>query len=330
MRPMARLLMVLALLAAGTAAAAESAAPDTSGLPELAPAELFLRASSAALQFEHLRAPSRRLLIRDHEESLPYLVTRLDTDDARERHALEDILVKIGDPAVAPLRTAILSEYERQDTTRGARLAAGVLGRIGDAEALTELAVGVDHGDWKVRASIASALGRLGVVEAVDPLIESLNDRNESVRKGAAVALGRLAGSDVELSSTRPVADALISALDDRYYSVRMSAADALTKIGGGEIVALLTEAAGTDGSPSSLLAIRALGEIGDRPSLPDLARLLDSGDWATRAFAAEAIGRIVPDRRTRKRLGRTLATEDHPFVIARATEALAPAEQEH
>lgn len=330
MRRMACLLVVLALLAAGAAAAAESAAPDTSGLPELTPEELFLRASSAALQFEHLRAPSRRLLIKDHEESLPYLVTRLDTDDARERHALEDILVKIGEPAVASLRVAILSEYEREGTTRGARLAAGVLGRIGDAEALTELVAGVGHEDWKVRASVASALGRLGIVEAVDPLLESLGDRNESVRKGAAVALGRLAGSDVEPSSTRRVADALVSSLDDRYYSVRMSAADALTKIGGTEILGLLTEAAGTEGSPSSLLAIRALGEIGDRSSLPDLARLLDSDDWATRAFAAEAIGRIAPDRRTRKRLGKTLSTEDHPFVIARAAEALAPADQEH
>jgi len=326
MRPAAHLLVALTLLAAGIAAA-EPAAPDTSGLPDLTPEELFLRASSSALQFEHLRAPSRRLLVRDHGTSLPYLVTKLDTDDARERHALEDILVKIGEPAVAPLRESILSEYEREDTTLGARLAAGVLGRIGDAGALKELVAGVRHDDWKVRASVASALGRLGVVEAVDPLLESLGDRNESARKGAAVALGRLAGSGVDLSSMRPVAEALVSALDDRYYSVRMSAADALTKIGGDMVVELLTEAAGTGGSPSDLLAIRALGEIGDRSSLPDIAKLLDSSDWATRAFAAEAIGRLVPDRRTRKRLARLLSTEDHPFVIARAGEAVAPAE---
>ena len=95
------------------------APPDTSWLDELSPDALFLRASSSALQFQSMIEPARKRLVREHEISLPYLVTRLDTDDARERHALEDILVRIGEPAVEPVIEAFRSEVMR-DLGKGA------------------------------------------------------------------------------------------------------------------------------------------------------------------------------------------------------------------
>ncbi len=178
----------------GVEVGTEVAESDMAELAELAPVELFLRASSSALQFEHMREPSRRILVSNHEESLPYLVTRLDTDDARERHALEDILVRIGPAAAEPVIEAFLHALEdilvrigtaaaepvieaflleagRTETTRGARLAAAVLGRIGEACAVDPLASVHDHHDWKLRGAIGGALGRIGTAETVLPLV---------------------------------------------------------------------------------------------------------------------------------------------------------------
>ena len=90
--------LVLGTVASVTVQSARAAdgdlVPDTDALSNLSPEELFLRASSSALQFESMREPSRELLVANYEESIPYLVTQLDTDGARERHALEDIFVR--------------------------------------------------------------------------------------------------------------------------------------------------------------------------------------------------------------------------------------------
>ena len=133
MRRTATTLTAVAMLTilAATALALETAEPDTAELEGLTPEQLFLRASSSALQFEHMREPSRKVLVRKHEESIPFLVTQLDTDGVRERHALEDVLVRIGEPAVPAVVEAFLMESERTDVTRGARLAATVLGIMG-------------------------------------------------------------------------------------------------------------------------------------------------------------------------------------------------------
>ena len=209
----------------------EAAAVDTSGLVDLSPEELFLRASSSALQFQHMLAPSRRLLVRNHEESVPYLVTQLDTDSPRERHALEDVLVKIGDPSVLPLIDALTSELERENTSRGARLAASILGRLGDDRAVEELAAAARHGDWKVRSSAVAAIGRVAAPRSVPTLLALLDDRNEVVRKSAAVALARVADENDDGLGEDAVRR-LAESLGDEHYSVRYGAARAIARVG--------------------------------------------------------------------------------------------------
>lgn len=314
-------LLTMSTLTPAVAVAQTESEVDTLELARLTPEELFLRASSSALQFEHMREPSRRLLVRDHERSLPYLVTRLDTDDARERHGLEDILVRIGSPAV-PLVTAALSvEVLRTDTTRGARLAAGVLGRLGDEAAIEELAAAHDHDDWKVRGAVAGALGRIGSGRAVPPLLALLSDVNETVRKSAAVGLGRTASDDGNALGEGAMA-ALAGALSDDNYSVRYSAADALGKVGEPAVPMLVAEA--RDASRMArLMAARALGRSASRKAMAPLTKLLQHDDWATRAFAARALSELGPDRRARKRLEELAEKDGHPLVAAAAGAAL-------
>ncbi len=313
----------------------QDAEVDTLALAALSPEELFDRASSSALQFAAMIQPSRRLLIRNHEESLPYLVTELDTDGARERHALEDVIVRIGTPAVGPLIEAIAVELERTDTTRGVRLAAGILGRLGDPEALDALTRASGDDEWKTRSAVASAIGRIAVQDGVPALVLLLDDENEMVRKSAAVGLRRTAaegasGSAPEDStlSDNIIDDetvaALIRALDDSHYAVRQSAGAALAAVGE-PAIERLTHLASSGDSVSRLVAIETLGAIGAKSSLEAMLSLLEDDDWAVRACATEAIRRIGPDGKARKEMARLLRSESHPLVRARAHEAIAP-----
>ncbi len=301
--------------------------PDLGALSDLSPEELFLRASSSALQFETMREPSRELLVANHEESVPYLVTQLDTDGARERHALEDIFVRIGTPSVEPLIEAFEAERDNEETTRGLRLASYVLGRLEDPAATQPLVAARTHPDWKVRGSIAGALGRIGEQAAVPALVAMLRDGNEVVRKSAAVSIRRVAekveeGDFVDRELAEDAVRALSVALDDRYYSVRYGAGDALAAIGrpAGH---WLEVTAKTGEIGSRLLAIRALGEIGDDEARDTLKRLLADEEWAVRAYAAQAIGRVGLDGGSRKDLERMLASDEHPFVTLMVEGAL-------
>ena len=329
------LLLLHSVLMAGPAASQEVdvqvAEPDTAALAELTPEELFLRASSSALQFEHMREPSRRILVSNHEESLSYLVTQLDTDDARERHALEDVLVRIGHAAAHPLIEALLLEAGRTETTRGARLAAAVLGRIGEVCAVDPLASVHDHRDWKVRGAIGGALGRIGTAETVPPLVSLLSDENEAVRKSAAVGLRRVAARASDDEAPDPdaaealdadVIEALARALGDHNYAVRYSSADALAQIGEPALPRLLEigEAGATE---ARLMALRAIGAVGSRKALKPLVRTLQDPDWAVRAHAAAALGALGADGRGRRALERLVAQDPHPFVVASAAAAL-------
>jgi HEAT repeat protein len=327
------LLLVFTALAAGTALASETEATevDTIELAKLTPEELFLRASSSALQFEHMREPSRKILARDHERSVPYLVTVLDTDDARERHALEDVLVRIGSPAVEPVIEALVAEAARPDTTRGVRLAAGVLGRLGDAAAVEPLDSVHDHPDWKVRGAVGGALGRIGTAAAVRPLAAMLMDKNEVVRKSAVVGLKRVAIKAADEEEPDPdaaralndtVIRALLVSLADPHYSVRYGASDALASIGD-RALPLLAEKVEDGTGEARLMAIRAVGAIGSRESLRSVVAVLDDADWAVRAYAATAIGAIGPDGRATRALERLVAEDDHPFVVSSAAAAL-------
>ncbi|MCK4410390.1 MAG: HEAT repeat domain-containing protein, partial [Candidatus Eisenbacteria sp.] len=325
------LLILHCVSMAGPAAAqevdAEFAEPDTAELAELTPEDLFLRASSSALQFEHMREPSRRILVSNHEESLPYLVTRLDTDDARERHALEDILVRIGPAAAESVIEAFLFEAGRMETTRGARLAAAVLGRIGEVCAVDPLASVYDHDDWKVRGAVGGALGRIGTAETVTPLVLLLADENEVVRKSAAVGLRRVAARahddeepdpDAALALDPDVIGSLARALGDPRYAVRYSSADALARIGE-PALSLLFEIGEAGATEARLMALRAIGAVGSRKALKPLVRALRDSDWAVRAHAAAAIGTIGADSRGRRALERLVASDPHPFVVASA-----------
>lgn len=306
-------------------AAAGTSAADTTRLEQMTPEELFLRASSSALQFAPMLAPSRRILVREHEAHLPYLVTKLDTDDPRERIALEDVLFKIGEPAVLPLIDAMATELDRQDTSRGVRLASSILGRLGDDRAVPALEDAASHPDWKVRSSAAAALGRIGSADSAGAVALMLDDPNEVVRTSACVALTRLAK---ESGGTLPdsTMDDLVSRLNDRSYAVRFSAADALAACGERAFDRLRKLALRGEGRPR-ILAIIALGKIGSRDAMPVAMDLTDSPSWVVRGYAARVLGGKNAGGRERRALDR-LVGDSSPFVAFCAERSLENAQR--
>ncbi len=275
--------------------------------------ELFREASSAELQYASLRKPAEEELVRRGGEAVPYLVGKLGTRNARERHTLERVLRRIKGPAVEPLIEAL-----KTDDPYTLRLGIRILGLIGDKRALPSLLEFSSYPDWRVRSVVAFALGRIGAREATPWLISALGDSVDLVRKSAAVSLG-------ELNDPRATTP-LLKGLSDPFYAVRYSSARALSKLGEAVIdslLAILEEPLGRRG----YYAIEVLGELGDKRALNPLISLLQNEDWAIRGFVAQAIGEIGGGE-AKEALSLAKRREKHPFVLRKIGEGLQRLEQ--
>lgn len=175
--------------------------------------------------------------------------------------------------------------------------------------------------DPAVRITAAQSLGKIGRVEAAPALVESLADGDPSVRVAVVWALGRL---DVEAGEE--IGTVLAGAIDDPSVAVKETAASAIGQRGPlpGVVTRLVQslqspdvasrraaatalgwlEAASTMGPlTESLLdedpglrqrALSALGEIGDRHTVPKmLDRLIHDGDAGVRGEAAYRLGKL-------------------------------------
>jgi HEAT repeat protein len=302
--------------------------------------ELFVMASSSELQYEEMRQPAREKIIEMGVQAVPFLVERLGTTDARERHALEHLLENIGSDAVPTM----LDMLEDEDDDHALRLGMRCLGLIGDSTATGFLARHSEHEDWKVRSSACFGLGRMKSAKATPYLVIRLHDENELVRKSAAVGLG-----DNEDPAALPP---LVDGLYDSYYAVRYSSLYSIARFGekaidylegvlvrGGE---RSRESEGIAGHKNSApehsyehheyrarvvrLAVEGLGEIGaeladdgngERAAYTaELVRpFLDSKSWSVRAAAVEALGKTTDEREW---LSEILATETHPLVLGK------------
>jgi HEAT repeat protein len=173
-------------------------------------------------------------------------------DSAREAAALE--LGRLGAAAVEPLATM-----------------------LAHAESLVlSPAKGADARWWAARA-----LAETGSEAATEPLIHALVDADPDLRACAALALGRI-GSGA-------AAPALAARLADESTFVAGVAADALTMIGPPAVEAL-TASLQAQAAHTRLLAVRALGRIGDERAIGPLCGILDDPSYLVRHYAEEAL----------------------------------------
>jgi HEAT repeat protein len=275
---------------------------------------LFIKACGGLEKYRDLAEPSKKTLIEMGKDAVPYLLDKLDTQDAREMWTLIEILGKIGEPAVAPLIDSLKSE--NKDVVK---LASRILGDIKDKRAVPPLIELLDKEDFNTRSYACESLGKIGDTTSFTHVSFCLKDSVEVVRKSAAVALGKL--------KDKRAISYLVRGLSDPHFSVRMTSASALVEIRKPSFKPLikLLNTPKTD-TIAVYLAIESLGKLKDKRATSTLLKKLKSRDWTTRAFTVEALGKIGGKKGIRA-IKKLKKKETHPFVKMKIEEALAKIE---
>jgi HEAT repeat protein len=263
------------------------------------------------------------------------LLSQLDDPDPDVRAAVIRALEELGDArAVVPLIGRI---QERRVPIR--RQAAAALGTLGDRRAVRALIVTLADGDASVRAAAATALGKLRAEDAIWSLGAVLDqEMDETVQSAVLVALGRIstsAGADVLVRAMVRRADLIPKARDALGVAGQAAlpslercvlsppsreaaegCAAALGVIGGGDAQRLVEEALRRS-AIGPVVALDALGRIGDRAALPVVLEYLSSARPAERRAAIDALGRLLDPA-----AGNGIAVEPLVLALSQARDA--------
>jgi hypothetical protein len=245
--------------------------------------ELYILAVRSEPRFQAWKKYAFDRMVEDSVASIEYLRTVLNTKDATKRHAIKDILLKIGAPAVP-----MLSDEVRRGSDLAKAEASWILGLIENPGGFDPLMDLSGSADWKQRSSAVNSLARLKGLDAQDErllrerITGILADPAEVfyVRKDAAFAAVNHGFHDL--------APRLADCLGDAHYSVRFAAAEALRQIAvpvaAGPETASAQSAAGTISGGSPAVRNALLAEI---PSLSSTG--LYAGLYAAGTLPADA-----------------------------------------
>jgi hypothetical protein len=264
---------------------------------------LFIVSNGVSEMYRDQAQPAESTLIAMGEQAVPYLMEKLDTQDAREKWTLIRILGKIGKPAVLPLIGKL--DDQNKDV---AELSIRILGDIKDTSTVQPLIQQLTRDNYNIRSDVCESLGKIGDRSAFQDLSLRMGDSVEVVRKSAAVALGR-----VKNVQAIPY---LIRGLSDSHYSVRMTSANSLVELGKPSTKPLLNLLDNSNGD-GLYLTIESLGRLKSKQAVTPLIGKLKDQDWATRAFAVEALKQIGDSRGIRA-IAELRKTERHPFVLSK------------
>lgn len=269
---------------------------------------LFKFATTKIIYYQDQVQPSKDALGEIGEPAVPYLVDKMDTQDARTMHALVDIFKIIGTPAVPAIVEAIGAEdnYKR-------RLAVRALGEMKDTTAVDGLLPYVDDPDFRIRSGIMNALGKIGDKRGIEPSLNGLKDDDYLVRTSAAVALSMLADPST--------IDPLLMALSDNYYGVRFKAAEALWNIGEPAVEPVKDALEDSSDTAAYYLLIEIAGNLNDKKLIKPLTKILEFDDPIARGFAAEALT-TIDSKKAAKIFRKKLKEENHPFVLGKIEKA--------
>ena len=166
--------------------------------------------------------------------AVPALVNCMKTNSGDfQRRIAAQVLGDIGDPVAVP---ALIDVLKNPNLSMGQE-AARALGQIGDPAAVPALIEALCAPDSWLRFYASEALGFISDKRAVPPLIKALCDAEARVRVSAAFALG-------DFGDTAQ-AEHLLPLLNDSDQSVRSAAAKCLAMLGRPEGVPVLAEEVG-------------------------------------------------------------------------------------
>jgi HEAT repeat protein len=260
---------------------------------------LWIQASDGAVRHRDLVAPSKDSLIAMADSAIPYLLPYLETEDARERHAITDLFKGIGGAAV-PHLTRVLgtgNDYHTRNTL-------WALQKIGDSTATPALVPFLADTMWTIRDQAATSIGACGGSDALAALYSALSDGQRRVRKSAVVGLGRLnQGSS---------SDSLVAAMADSWFAVRYTAATALVALDSGSIASQLCEQLSAE---ALAMVLRAFAASGSEHALSAGMRYVEHADYRVRAAAAHILKEHVRSQDQIKYLSDLIQSEKHPLV---------------
>jgi HEAT repeat protein len=268
----------------------------------------------------------------DPESVIPDLVACLRSEPDRRCLAAAYALEALGEPAV-PALIGLLKEGDVKVRWAAVSALSGI--GPGAKAAVPALVEALRVPDREARERVAEALAGVGP-EAVETLTRALRDRDPKVRGGAALALEGLG------ERAAPAVPALIAALSDpeppddpkpargpsfddwgREGEPRPSGYYAALQAIGAAAVPTLLERLDSPDRPARIVALRALGFLGDdaQVAVPRLIALLS--DPAPRGEAASALGGIGPSARSAIPTLAAALSDPDPAFRARAAESL-------
>lgn len=210
------------------------------------------------------------------DEAIAGLVLAMEDSDLGVREIAADYLSKIkGDTA-----SQLLIRFLSHDDIGTRNLASEVLIKIGSA-AVPALLEHIENDDHDVRKFICDVLGLIGDARAVEALMRHLWDDNVNVVCSAAEALGRI-GS--------PHAIEGLIAVAEKIHDSVLPAIEALGKLRDPKALDYLYRCLCSDDPVVVLVALEAVGQIGQVDSVSRLTPYLNAGDRATAEAAMAAI----------------------------------------
>jgi HEAT repeat protein len=249
-------------------------------LLRLASYEGWVEDYDVRLEDYDVRAESwaRDMIIKLGERAVAPLVAALDGRNSADRRLIVSILAEIGRPAEDALIAALKHDDIRTNAVRGLR-------QIG-----TSRAVGPLIRVFRMRVNryeLKQTLKAIGE-PAVQPLITALKDADPEMRRQAARTLGMM--------GDRRAVEPLIAILEDD--RIRGAAADALGCLGDKRAVEPLIAIIGSEDRVAFRSdCVRALGAIGDKRALvPLISMVKGQRDDLTRGIAAAALGNFHDD----------------------------------
>ena len=166
---------------------------------------------------------------------------------------------------------------------------------------------------WWIRARAAQRLGQMRAASGTYALVKALEDPEIEVKLMAAWSLGQVG----ELESLRPIFGSLAG------YSKIAALRVANIVVGFGPAAApILLQILSTSEPVVQALAIRMLGELGDRSAARPLSNFLHSENKELRIAACEALARIGEPLAALPLRG-LLQTDGEWAVVAKAAQAL-------
>ncbi|MCE2503889.1 MAG: HEAT repeat domain-containing protein [Chlorobi bacterium] len=153
--------------------------------------KLFIQASAAPQKYQYLVEPARKRLEENADTTIPFLLSKLDSEHPRELLALRVILPRIGSRLTPLLIDTILTGNRRRTS-----MAIHILGRLKDSTAAKVIGEKLRDNNWRIRSTAAEALLNMNAFDAKADLQRALHDSVDLVRGRSARAFARVADLD--------------------------------------------------------------------------------------------------------------------------------------